>query len=122
MAEIGRPTLIDVQEGPKEFQISADLPGVRDAIKVHVEGDVLSLAVEKATDKQVRLRLHVGILTELTSLEQPISPKTAQRQRPEISRIIQHCATDHTRCCFRRSQLTQRAASSCTAVSVLPPS
>ena len=39
---------------PDAFEVAADLPGVsRDDIKLHVEGDVLSLAVEKKSDKQV---------------------------------------------------------------------
>ncbi|KAK9807110.1 hypothetical protein WJX73_005687 [Symbiochloris irregularis] len=53
VAEAARPTLVDVHESATAFQISADFPGVsKSDIKVHVEGDVLSLAVEKAIEKQ----------------------------------------------------------------------
>ncbi|KAK9793476.1 hypothetical protein WJX73_006737 [Symbiochloris irregularis] len=52
-AEAARPTLIDISENSKAFKVSADLPGVnKDDIKLHVEGDVLSLAVEKTVEKQ----------------------------------------------------------------------
>jgi HSP20 family molecular chaperone IbpA len=40
----------DVKETPKAFEVKADLPGVdKKDVKVNVNGDVLSLAVEKST-------------------------------------------------------------------------
>lgn len=48
-----RNTHVDVVEKPKAFQIAADLPGVRkEDIKLQVDGNVLSLSVERKQQKQ----------------------------------------------------------------------
>jgi HSP20 family molecular chaperone IbpA len=42
-----------LRQTPKAFEVKADLPGVdKKDVKVNVDGDVLSLSVEKATGSE----------------------------------------------------------------------
>lgn len=44
---------LDVREDPKNFTVMADLPGVsRDAIHVHIDGDMLSVSAEISQQDQ----------------------------------------------------------------------
>lgn len=53
-APYGRKILVDVKETSQAFQVAAEIPGMqKEDIRLHVDGDTLSLAVEKATEKQV---------------------------------------------------------------------
>lgn len=43
---------------PDAFEVAADVPGVaKDSIRLHVDGDVLSLEVEQQAQEQVRICL-----------------------------------------------------------------
>lgn len=47
-----RGIAIDVKETPKAFEVKADMPGVdKKDVKVHIDGDVLSLSVERNVSK-----------------------------------------------------------------------
>lgn len=53
MGNLPRGIPLDVKETDKAFQVKADVPGVdKKDIKVTVDGDVLSIAVEKEAGKE----------------------------------------------------------------------